>query len=288
MFLEQLPRPYSSRQQLQVDDATAPLAVARSAFGHEASTVTAEDTRRRRDLAVRLLSLLVHLAMTSPPHFHSSSLGTTLVRLLCILPTASAVTLMSSLSPLLPWNVMAHIYALSIEELAGVRSQRMERRKQHLARKRRRLDDGTADDEDGAADEEPQFQMGFGFWAPPTFQYLPELLALHPVAEAKLPSPDSSERMVALKLVLALVMKPHVLGQTVPGENQTTNPRQWKAKIQESMALSDSSPATNEQTKKTARLLLCVAGQLLPARCDDLTSSLCVNNRHQSTTSIRD
>jgi hypothetical protein len=56
MFLQQLPRPYSSPD-LQLDDATLPLAIIISALRNPTS-VPAVDARRRQDVALRILVLV--------------------------------------------------------------------------------------------------------------------------------------------------------------------------------------------------------------------------------------
>ena len=75
------------------------------------------------------------------------------------------------LSKRIPWNILAHLYAIIIEDAAGVRTAKSEERKH--ARKKRKLEPDAL----SVGAEEGDFQITFGVFPPPTLTYTCHILA---------------------------------------------------------------------------------------------------------------
>ena len=94
-----------------------------------------------------------------------------LLNLVRTLPLFVLPDLFQRLSKRIPWNVLAHLYTIVIEDVAGVRTAKSEERR--LARKKRKPDPETL----SAGVEEGDFQADFGVFPPPTVTYTCQILA---------------------------------------------------------------------------------------------------------------
>ncbi|ORX35557.1 hypothetical protein BD324DRAFT_682335 [Kockovaella imperatae] len=189
LFVAQLGGPSPD---LAKDNASSIVDITRCAFEESGASLS---QMRRIELAARMFALLINATTVSPPRFHPPSLSLTFLPLFrSALGPEHISMFLSILQPRTPHYVLAHIYTIALEELAGCR----------ISRARSRKLRGSTDD----------FDYSFGALAPPTVTFLLGDLLLLP------PRPDQDNRMAVIKLALVGIM----LGQYPGAEAWLVSP----------------------------------------------------------------
>nr|XP_031859458.1 uncharacterized protein CI109_005104 [Kwoniella shandongensis]KAA5526530.1 hypothetical protein CI109_005104 [Kwoniella shandongensis] len=258
LLLRQLPRPYDRNGDLQRNDATIILAIVRSALLAQPSK---EKFRRETD-AIKLLKLLFHTALSPQPPFHPSSLTSSLVHFFRSLPVFAIQRLSQILASELDveWFFLAHIYALVLEDMGGIRSKKVSQRRAAADRRRRKNVEESKNESD--------FEKRTNGLGEPTLRYVfAELLPLNvaiPVSKTitrnsskedgvDIETREKLEKIVTIKLALInLFLK---TWEEVSVEQKSVVRRYkgdelWKKEVKESLMWSTSTSKGNEEEER--------------------------------------
>ncbi|WVR06748.1 hypothetical protein IAU60_003783 [Kwoniella sp. DSM 27419] len=220
LFLRQIPRPYGD---LQRSDASYVLDVVRCAYAEDKKSVETTDSQyashRRRACAARLLGLLLDTTLAPKPPLHPQSLASSLLHLSRSLSLPALRALLRDLQQhqgdRQHWRVVAHLLALTIEDLAGVRHTKSEKRRRNMQLQSGRKTGRSNDPVVGDSAEDQDFEQGIPLDVPRVRYTYGELLKLPLGAGSNVKSePDEAtedvkpwERLCCLKIELVAVLK---------------------------------------------------------------------------------
>ncbi|WVO15246.1 hypothetical protein L204_102900 [Cryptococcus depauperatus] len=264
IFLQQLPR---SPGMLQRDDAMVPLRIIRDAFQLPENG----DAARRREVAVRLLNLLLSAAIylsepipQSPPKplipsissFHPSSLLSSLIHTFSPLPSLFFIYSAPFLAKHISYRPLAHVYTLLIEEWAGLGKKKGEER-QKLKQKRK------------ASGEINGFEQGWNGLNAPTLIYLcTGVLSLKPLHE----SSDNIYKVNFIKLSLLTVLLSHpdyLSSQSAPDIiSRLKAEQEWRNDIIKSLKvpkeIESGEPEAAKSIERVSRMVEILLRRLIP------------------------